>query len=79
MACRYFEDARVARCGAVEGLVTPSLHERERFCLGEPERCRTLRARRLLGEPIAESLYYLLWLAPGRRDEATAADAPHVP
>lgn len=76
--CPYFEVSGMARCGAVEGWLTPSLHERERFCLGDPERCRTLAARRVLGEPIPLRLYDALWLAP-EGGQPTGADAAPTP
>ena len=72
MACRYFEESGLARCGAVEGTLTPSLHERERFCHGVPERCRTLVERQRLGRPLSQSLYYSLWIAERAGEEAEA-------
>ena len=62
MACRYFEEGTLCRCGAVRGLLVPSIHERERFCHGDPSRCPTRYQRELRGEPLPEEVYYALWL-----------------
>jgi hypothetical protein len=65
MACEFFDDGRLARCSAVCGLLIPTLHERERYCRGdENAACPTYRLRQELGEPIPQSAYYALWLAP---------------
>lgn len=79
MTCRYFEDGALCRCRAVRGLLVPSLHERERYCLSDPARCPTRRLRDLAGQSIDEESYYDLWLAgPGgseRPGEQTGAPA----
>jgi hypothetical protein len=84
MACRYFEEGRLCRCAAVRGLVVPSLHERERFCLGdEPDRCPTLRLRERRDEALPEEVYYALWLpmaGGGQAElEARVPDAHALP
>jgi hypothetical protein len=71
MACRFFEENGLARCNAVDGSLTPSLFERERYCHAEPERCPTLRALLAQGRPITEARYWALWLSP--RDEQSEA------
>jgi hypothetical protein len=63
MSCRFFEGGRLCRCAAVRSLITPTIHERERYCHSEePARCPTYRARMQRGEALPEELYYALWL-----------------
>src|SRR5262249_7207321 len=64
MSCRHFMPGRLCRCTAVEGLMIPSLYERERFCTRSPDRCPTYRSSQRRGGPISEEEYYTLWLAP---------------
>jgi hypothetical protein len=78
MPCGFFEDGRLCRCAAVRGLLVPSHHERERFCLSdEPSRCPTFRARALRDGPLPEEVYYALWLplADERDPDCQAAGA----
>jgi len=65
MACKFFEDGRLARCSAVDGLCIPSHHERERYCRtdGSAE-CPTFRLYQVSCTPIAQEAYYAEWLPP---------------
>ena len=79
MACGYLATEQgLCRCRAVRGLVTPSLHERERFCRNEPARCPTYQLRARRDEALPEEVYYALWL-PVFSDEAHAEEAAGVP
>jgi hypothetical protein len=57
------EDGRRVRCGAVDGELVPSLHERERYCRRDDNftRCPTFRAFRLHQRRLAQAEYYALW------------------
>ena len=75
MACPFFRDGRLTSCLAVEGVLIPSHHERERYCRTEGEdRCPTLRLYRLRRRPIPQADYYALWIAPVRRLCTPAAE-----
>ena len=64
--CPLFEAERFVRCRAVATEVTPTLHERERFCCADQyTHCPTLRAMLQLGRRLAEKEYLDLWIAPG--------------
>jgi hypothetical protein len=66
MACELFDGGRLARCGAVSGLLIPSHHERERYCRSDESHvCPTYRLYRLRGALVPQADYYALWLAPG--------------
>ena len=76
MACKFFDDGRLARCTAVDGLCIPSHHERERYCRTDGnDACPTFRLYQLARAPIRQEAYYAQWLppAPTRRgsDEPT--------
>lgn len=63
MPCPNFVDDRLCRCMAVTGLLVPSVHERERFCLtSSSENCPTFRASEERGRPISLQQYYSLWI-----------------
>ncbi len=65
MACRYFDDARMARCMAVAGLLVPTHHEREHYCRTDGhEACPTYRLYQLRGRPLSQEAYYALWVPP---------------
>ena len=65
MACEFFDDGKLARCSAVSGLLIPTHHERERYCHSDDSQaCPTYRLYQLRGEPVPQSAYYALWLAP---------------
>jgi hypothetical protein len=67
MACPLFLGERSCRCGAVADEVTPTLHERERFCRGEEyQHCPTLRTMLRLRRPLREDEYLANWLPPAR-------------
>ena len=76
MACKFFDDGRLARCSAVDGLCIPSHHERERYCrTDESAACPTFRLYQISRAPIPQEAYFAQWLppAPTRRssdDEA---------
>lgn len=69
MLCPHFVDRRPCECSAVEGVLIPSLHERERFCRTDHFRaCPTFRARVIGGEVITQNAYYALWSPDGQED-----------
>jgi hypothetical protein len=78
MACRFFDDARLARCTAVAGLLVPTHHERERYCRTDGEEaCPTYRLYQLRGGPLSQDAYYALWLPPAPPlIDADDAEAP---
>ena len=83
MACKFFDDGRLARCSAVDGLCIPSHHERERYCRTDGSAaCPTYRLYEISRTPIPQDAYYAQWLppAPTRRgsDEEAAALAAVV-
>ena len=80
MACGYLATEKgLCRCVAVRGLVTPSLHERERFCRSDdPARCPTFRLRAKTDEALSEDTYYRVWL-PVFTDEAHREATASVP
>jgi hypothetical protein len=65
--CPYFRGTPWACCHAVEGdKVVPTLHERERYCLGNGDhhRCPTLAAAQARGGRLSERDYFMLWMMP---------------
>ena len=65
MACEFFDDGRLARCTAVDGLLIPSHHERERYCRTDGnEGCPTFQLYQLRRAPISQDQYYAQWLPP---------------
>jgi hypothetical protein len=65
MSCPLYEGERTCRCGAVADAVTPTLHERERFCRStDYGHCPTLRTLLRLGRPLREDEYLANWLPP---------------
>ena len=77
MGCEFFDDGRLARCTAVDGLLIPSHHERERYCrTDESAACPTFKLYQVSRGPIGQDAYYAQWLppAPTRRgsDERAA-------
>lgn len=80
MACEYFDDGRLARCTAVDGLLIPSHHERERYCRTDGcAQCPTFKLQELRGAPIPQSLYYAQWLRPEPATGERASDAVRLP
>lgn len=83
MACEYFDDGRLARCAAVDGLLIPSHHERERYCRTDGSAaCPTFRLYQLRGAPVSQEAYYSQWLPPrpGPRDgERASKFERHLP
>ncbi len=62
MSCPLYGPDR-SRCCAVQPMVTPSLHERERYCTNDSYRvCPTLRLRLARGRPLSEDDYLALWM-----------------
>ncbi|HEX9103626.1 MAG TPA: hypothetical protein VF997_15555 [Polyangia bacterium] len=77
MPCKFFDDGRLARCSAVDGLCIPSHHERERYCRSdESDGCPTLRLYQLRGAPIPQDAYYAQWLPPAPTRRASDEDVP---
>ena len=76
MACEYFEDGALCRCHAVRGLLVPSHHERELFCLGDPGRCPTRRLRDHQGRALDEDVYYAIWLPENEGEAAGERTLP---
>jgi hypothetical protein len=71
MACEFFDDGRLARCTAVDGLLIPSHHEREHYCRTDgSEACPTFKLYQLRGRSVPQEAYYALWVppAPTQRD-----------
>jgi hypothetical protein len=63
MRCEHFEEGRGVRCRAVEGLLVPTHHERERYCATDgAERCPTRRLYHLRSRPISQADYYAQWI-----------------
>jgi hypothetical protein len=84
MACDHFKDERGPRCHAVQGLLVPSHHERERYCRTDGEgRCPTYRLFQLRRGPISQGDYYALWFVPQAplppRSDARARDEGRAP
>ncbi|HXU71356.1 MAG TPA: hypothetical protein VN947_18615 [Polyangia bacterium] len=78
MACEFFDDGRLARCTAVQGLTIPSHHEREKYCRTDGNvSCPTFQLYQLRRGPVTQDAYYALWMPspPTQR----ASEAPEVP
>jgi hypothetical protein len=83
MACKLFDDGRLARCGAVEGLLIPSHHERERYCRTDGSAaCPTFQLYQINRAPVPQSVYYAQWIPPApapRAIDAPVRDAVQLP
>ena len=76
MACKFFDDGRLARCSAVDGLCIPSHHERERYCRTDGSAaCPTYRLYEISRAPIAQDAYYAQWLPPAPTRRASDEQA----
>ncbi len=65
MACKFFDDGRLARCAAVDGLCIPSHHERERYCRTDGSAaCPTFQLYQVSCAPIPQAAYYAEWIPP---------------
>lgn len=65
MPCPLYAGDRMQRCTAVSDAVTPTMHERERFCESdEYGHCPTLRTMLRLRRPLTEDEYLANWLPP---------------
>ena len=66
MPCPLFGSERIVTCNAVRAQVTPTLYERERYCLSEDDfvNCPTLRLMLRLHRRLDESEYVALWIPP---------------
>jgi len=55
---------RLCRCSGVQGLLIPSVYERERFCRpeGGHNSCPTFCAYHARGAKLPQEVYYALWL-----------------
>jgi hypothetical protein len=63
MACEFFDDGKLARCTAVDGLLIPSHHERERYCRTDGNSgCPTFQLYQLKRAPLSQDAYYALWM-----------------
>ncbi len=63
MACEFFDDGKLARCNAVDGLCIPSHHERERYCRSDGSAaCPTFKLYQLRRAPLSQDAYYALWM-----------------
>jgi hypothetical protein len=77
MACRFFDDARMARCTAVAGLLVPTHHEREHYCRSDGwQHCPTYHLYQLRGRELDQESYYALWVPPS--EPAFEADDTEV-
>jgi hypothetical protein len=82
MACELLDEGRLTRCRAVDGLIIPSLHERERYCWNDEDRdsCPTYRLFAVHRRPISEDAYYAQWMGLTGADEpARAVVEPKLP
>ena len=83
MACELFEDGRLARCGAVEGLLIPSHHEREHYCRTDGNAaCPTRKLYEQRGGPVTQAMYYAQWIPPAPATtvaDRKPSDAVHLP
>lgn len=81
MACEFFDDGRLARCGAVDGLLIPSHHEREHYCRSSDgsAACPTLKLYQLRGGPVPQAIYYAQWIPPAPATTVAKRDAVHLP
>jgi hypothetical protein len=71
MPCPLYHADPRDRCDAVVDEVTPTLHERERFCsTHEYGHCPTLRTMLRLGRPLRDEEYLANWLPPSPDEEA---------
>lgn len=78
MACEFFDDGKLARCTAVDGLLIPSHHEREHYCRTDGNAtCPTFKLYQLRRAPVSQDAYYALWIPapPTQR----ASDEPTAP
>jgi hypothetical protein len=65
MPCPLYRADPRCRCEAVAGDLTPTLHERERFCRTEDYvDCPTLRTMLRLRRRLGEAEYLANWLPP---------------
>jgi hypothetical protein len=78
MACEFFDEGRLARCAAVNGLLIPSHYERERYCRTDGNcDCPTFKLYQLRGAPLPQEAYYALWVAPAPPEpESEPQDKP---
>ena len=77
MACEFFDDGKLARCTAVDGLCIPSHHERERYCRSDGSAaCPTFRLYQLGHAPVSQDAYYALWMPTPSTQRDSDAPAP---
>jgi hypothetical protein len=63
MACELLIGGRRVQCGAVEGQVIPSHHERERYCYADSAAaCPTLRLFHVQRARVPQAQYWALWM-----------------
>ena len=76
MACEFFDDGRLARCTAVDGLLIPSHHEREHYCRTDGSAaCPTRKLYQLGRGPVSQDAYYELWVPARPTQRASDDDA----
>ena len=76
MACEFFDDGRLARCTAVDGLLIPSHHEREHYCRTDGNgACPTFQLYQLRRAPVSQDAYYALWI-PSPPTQRATEEAP---
>lgn len=76
MACPFFlgDETHACQCGAVTGIVIPTLHQRRLHCVPPDSyfNCPTLLSAIQEGRRLTEPEYEDLWFAPA------AASLPHL-
>jgi hypothetical protein len=79
MACEFFDDGKLARCTAVDGLLIPSHHEREHYCRSDGSRaCPTFKLYQLGRAPVSQDAYYALWMPPPSTHRDSDATQPTI-
>ncbi|HEY2747727.1 MAG TPA: hypothetical protein VGL86_24060 [Polyangia bacterium] len=78
MACEFFDDGKLARCTAVDGLCIPSHHEREHYCRSSDgsAACPTFNLYQLRRAPLTQDAYYALWMPPSSTQRDSDAPPP---
>ena len=78
MACALFVEDRLCRCSGVQGLLIPSVYERERFCRpeGGHKSCPTFCAYTARGTKLPQEVYYALWLPIAEGSDSPADEEP---
>jgi hypothetical protein len=65
VSCPLYRADDLSRCGAIGDDVTPTLHERERFCCSlDYVLCPTLQTMVCLRRRLREDEYLAIWMPP---------------